>query len=552
MAAGFALIVLAAVVLGGWWLLGTQQPPDPQAAAETVADDYVEAWQAWNLDRMADLVRDPPDGYVPMHTALRDALAPTATSVTRGALTLRDGQADADLTIALTPENDDAPMQWRSHLVLQRAGGEWQVVWTPQTIHPELRDGFGWRVDEVPAPRAPILGVDAEPLTAVAGQQGSGGVDPGGEGPPLRDRGFAQHVLGRVGPAPDTAAPDTAAPDSEAPEVGRYGLEAAFDEQLSGHPGRQVVITQPDGDVHAVVDTLQQDPPMALHTTLDATVQQAVENALVGATHPTAVVVIDPRTGAIRAVASRPLAGYNRAFEGRYAPGPGFRLVTAAALLGAGHAPDEPVDCPATAIVGGRRITNAADVPTGATTLRDAVLDGCDTAIARLAADLGDGVLTETARTFGFLDPIDLPLDTAPANFPPPADTGQRAVAAIGVGQVLASPLQMASVAAAVASGTWHAPTLLADDAGESGEDDNGGGSPLAERATAAFDDWFADGGGVGGRLQTPGQDLVNEWYVGVRDDLGVAVLVEGAEGGSPLAAPIATRIHTELDDLRS
>ena len=610
LAAGFAAIVVGAALLAGWWLLSTQRPEDPQDAVEAVADDYLEAWQGWNLDRMEALVRDPPASFAGTHTTLRDALNPETTRITRTAVTRDGGRATTDLQIDLTLA-DGMSVRWTSQLALQRAGGVWRVVWTPQTVHPELRAGFGWRIDEIPASRAPILGLDDEPLTALSDMQvvgieprriedrprlrqtvaqyapdaldtldallarddlhptwfyeltrlpATGSADvvdqldavPGvvvreEKARAARSDGFAQHVLGRVDPA-DTGGSDGGT--EEPTSVGRYGLEQVFDDELTGHGGRRVVITEPDGEVHALVATVAEDPADPVHTTLDAVVQQAVENALVGAAHPTAVVLVDPRTGEIRAVAARPLTGYDRALEGRYAPGPGFRLVTAAALLTAGHSPDEQVDCPSTTVAGGRRVANPGGVELGTTTLREAVMGGCDTTLARLAADLPPGVLTETAVTMGFRDTFDLPLDTVDASFPDPVDAGERAVAAVGLGRVLASPLQMATVVAAAGTGIWHAPALLRS------APDNGS-RPVTDRTSHRLDpavgplgDWLGTDG-IGGRVTTPGQDRVDEWYVGLQDEFAVAVLVEGAAGEAPVAQPIAARVHAELAALR-
>ncbi len=618
----FGVVVLA-VVGGGLWLVTNRVGVDPQAEAEAAVDAYLQAWEAGDTATMRTLVTDPPAAFDDLHAQLREALEPTSFGVQRQEVVLQGSQADTDLTVRVgLPDADDAV--WTSHLTAQRLEGEWRVLWDPSVIHPELRASSTWDVIEEPAGRAEIRAHDGTALTA-PGELVSVGVEPRriedeqellGDlagllpeaGEPLvellarddlhddwyyplvtlrpdrwadverdvmalpgivvrteearvgSDDGFALHTLGRVGPADEERAAELGVAPGE--PVGQYGLEAVFEDRLTGTPALDVVIRDADGEVTTTVHHYQGDPPEPVTTTLDADVQRAVENALVGVSDPTGVVVIDASSGAIRGVASRPLAGFNRALAGRYPPGSTFKVVTAAAAMTAGVQPDDPVPCPGEVVLGGLRLRNAHDLALGEITLARAFTVSCNTAFASLAADLDDGALDEAAASFGFGVDYGLPLDTFGGSFPAPADLAERAAAAIGQARVEASPLHMASVAAAVASGAWRPPYLLADDG-------PGEPSPLPPQLTSDLTTMMRAvvAEGTATAAQVPGDPPVagktgsaefgtgdpkptHAWFIGFRGDLAFAVLVEGGGEGGSVAAPIAARVLRELDAL--
>ncbi len=170
-----------------------------------------------------------------------------------------------------------------------------------------------------------------------------------------------------------------------------------------------------------------------------------------------------------------------------------------------------------------------------------------------LADALSDSDLVAAAERFGFGVPYDAGVGATGGDFPDPADAADRASAAIGQGRVLASPLHMASVAAAVASGTWRAPRIT-------------GPTPdlppiVLDPATVAI---LADlmrevvRTGTGTSAAIAGQDVAGKtgtaefgsaeppethaWFIGFRGSLAFAVLVEGGGVGGQVAAPIAAK----------
>ena len=159
------------------------------------------------------------------------------------------------------------------------------------------------------------------------------------------------------------------------------------------------------------------------------------------------------------------------------------------------------------------------------------------------------------ADTFGFGSSYDIGIDAAGASIGDPKAPVDLAATAIGQGDVLASPMHMASVAAAVMSGSWDQPVLL----------------PEAKPATvaqvkldpavqAALTDAMKQvvTSGTGTAAQVRNQIIAGKtgtaefgsgdpppthaWFVGFRGDLAVAVLVEGGGVGGQVAAPVAAR----------
>lgn len=613
-------VVAVAAVAGAWWFVDTRLLTDPQAEAEATVDAYLAAWEQGDTAAMRDLVRTPvADGFAETHEQLRAALEPDALRVERGDVVLQGSQADTGLDVEVELP-DLGTASWSSELTAQRTEGEWRVLWEPTVVHPELRPGWSFDVLEHPAERAEILAHDGTPLTA-AGELVTVGIEPrriddrerflttiaellpeAGDdfaellgrddlepdwyypvvtlrpdrwgtverdvralsGTVVRtedarigsDDGFALHTLGRVGPADDERAD---AFDVEVgTEVGLYGLEAALEERLVGTPASEVVIRDEDGDVHTTLHRYQGDAPEPVTTTLDQGVQTALERALVGETGTVGVVVIDAPSGAVRAVASRPLAGFNRALAGRYAPGSTFKVVTAAAVLRAGTRPEDTVECPGEIVVGGLRLRNAHDLALGSTTLTEAFARSCNTTFAALGAGLDD--LAGTAADLGFNVEYELPVGSAGGSYPEPQDRAERAAAAIGQGRVEASPLHLASVAAAVASGRWRPPFLLA----ASGPADGVAlSSDVTTDLTAMMEAVVRDGTGTAAAVDGPAPVAgktgtaefgtahppeTHAWFIGFRGDLAFAVLVEGGGEGGSVAAPIAARLLRELD----
>lgn len=621
------VVIVAALIVGAAGYLAFDAVADRtdgsnRPGPEDVAAGYATAWESWDVETMAGLVRGSPEDFDRLHREMRDALAPRSTSVSVTGLDV-DGQVGtASLAVEIGLPGADV-FDYDTTLDLQREHGTWEVLWTPETLHPRLRTFVSWEIVTTDPVRAPILARDGTSLTA-HGEVHTIGVEPRrildvdrlvetfrtqlpeaaddledllarGDLHPTwfypvvtlqQDRfdavwdylrpidgiihraetgrtnlgeGFARHVLGTVGEITAEKLEELGPPYAPGDEVGLFGLEAAYEEQLTGSQTFEVRLVEDDGDVWDVVHSYSSDPPTALETTLDTTVQQAIENALTGYSRETAIVAIDANTGAIRGVASRPLEGFNRAFDGRYLPGSTFLTVTAAALLEHGATVDDTVTCPARTVVASVRIDNHAGLDLGETPFDRAFAAGCETTFGGLAVELTPAELEAMARSFGFGADYDLPLALTGGSFTEPSSDVEQVAAAIGDANVASSPLHLATVAAAVADGTWRTPWLVADG------DPAGDGEPLPSAtatglrrlwrlaaSTGAARDIGATGGdvlGVVGRGRAAGGGH-NGWALGVREDLAFAVIVEQSEQGGLEAGRLAVRFLNELASL--
>ncbi len=259
---------------------------------------------------------------------------------------------------------------------------------------------------------------------------------------------------------------------------GRDGIEEWFNTELNGSADSLFYERLQD------LVTGRQTRGASVELTIDPVVQQAAWDAL--GDQRGAVVAMDPTTGAILAMVSKPaydptaLAGHdfdavraawdalqadptepmaNRAIAGdTYPPGSTFKLVTAAAALENGLIAETPVAAPTTLTLPqtSTQLGNfggAACSPTGALTLADALRISCNTAFAQIGIDLGADELREQAQAFGFDTPLNVPMRVTESHFPDDPDAPQTALSAIGQYEVRVTPLQMAMVAAAIGNG---------------------------------------------------------------------------------------------------
>jgi membrane peptidoglycan carboxypeptidase len=176
--------------------------------------------------------------------------------------------------------------------------------------------------------------------------------------------------------------------------------------------------------------------------------------------HPSALVAIDTRTGAVLAAASNP-AGYSRALLGEYPPGSTFKMVTLTAALMSGRTLATPTSRSPSVTVDGNTMHNASGESLGTIPLQQAFAVSCNTSFINLAESLPTGALATAAKLMG-CDTGHAPL-TVPSygcSYPAGATGSGYAASAIGQGTVLTSPLSIASIAAAADSGAWKQPHL--------------------------------------------------------------------------------------------
>ncbi len=270
--------------------------------------------------------------------------------------------------------------------------------------------------------------------------------------------------------------------------VGRSGLEAAFDETLQGRPGIEVCLVDRLEYRFRRVEELSRPPQRgaSLITTLSLPVQTAAERALRGQTG--AAVLLDVRTGEVRAMASLPSydlndftprlsfdaseritaegAWLNRALQGLYPPGSTFKVVTAAAALRHGVVgPTESLYGGRFFEIGDRRFPEHSGASFGWVDVATMLERSSNVFCYQVGQSLGIDRLAEESVRFGLDQPtgIELPFETQRMRVPTrewfrehygfPWRGGDTANVSIGQGDLRVTPLQMAAVAASLARG---------------------------------------------------------------------------------------------------
>jgi hypothetical protein len=529
------LLVTSCSALGG----------DDGSAAEEAAAAYLTAWADGDVEAMAALVADPPQDFAARQQELRNSLS--VVTVETGAPTVETTGDEGTATVPV-----DLGLQGLGHwtydgeLTLARVDGEWKVRFTSASLHPGVGEGQRLARTRQQGLRAAIVAQGGQPLAV------------GGPGEQARLDGLAGALIGSLhevsGPEAQQLGLDYAAGDL----VGADGVEQGFEEELGGTPAGSIQVVDARGGVVEVLEQFESERPGPLRLTIDYGIQQAAEAAIADQALPTALVAIDSRTGAIRAVANNP-SGYDRALLGQYPPGSTMKIVTAAAGLANGRAPDDIVPCPYEIQRGdSATFNNAFGEEFGDIPFIEAFAHSCNTSFVDLGFQLGAARLLEAAELFGFNRVYDLGVPVSSSSFPLPESDTEVGAASIGQGRVSVTPLHMASVAAAAKDGTWRPPYLV-------GDEPQAGSQPLPEPAAAELADFLRavvtsgtgtpaailgrDVGGKTGTAEFGDEDPpeTHAWFAGFLDDLAFAVVVEGGGVGGDVAAPL---IHEFLVNL--
>ena len=551
------LLVLAGAATGYFYYVSNQEKPDAAARA------YLRAWEEEDYQAMEALALSAPAKFAEVYEPLKEDMAATEYSFELGEVTSEDDSAVAPFRATWKLEGL-GDFSYDTVLDLERKEGEWRVVWSPESVHPDFTVNSSFERTRTWPQRGQLLGADGKAITeerrvVVVGVEPRRvkdqaamvqvlvdqlQVDPAKVNADLSQPGlrgdwflpvkeipaeeyeakkpilypvpglvfqnqqkrlpptpdFARHVLGSVGEVTAEGLEELGGPYRAGDRVGRSGLEASFEKELAGEPALELRISTADGSNNKVLLTSDGQPAADVETTLSVPVQNAAEAALAGVTQPAAIVVVEIATSEVRAAVSRPIGEFNRAFGGRYPPGSSFKIVSAGTLLGSGVAPAQKVGCPATLEVGGRTFRNFEGEALGATDFRQVFIHSCNTGFIDLTRPVEQARLTEGAEAFGFNSDYDFPLNAAGGSYPEPKDATEKAAATIGQGRVLASPLHMATVAGAAAGGGWRPPTLTAGAQPEKLPMDAAVGESLREFMSAVVNEGTGTGAKVPGK----------------------------------------------------
>lgn len=306
---------------------------------------------------------------------------------------------------------------------------------------------------------------------------------------------YAAHVLGSIG---EIGTEELRSPEFSgyrAGEViGKDGLESALESHLRGDPGGRNVIVDVAGEEVDVVDEVKPTPGGRLVLTLDLDIQREAEEAFESGNPDEpdimgALVALDPRSGEILALVSRPaydpnaFAGgidseawsalvsdelrplRNRSTADQYPPGSTFKPIVAIAGLSEGIVdPHETVNCPGHYTLGNRTYRCWKHEGHGEVDLEAALRGSCDVYFYQLGLELGVDVIADYANrlALGELTGIELPgerrglVPTRQWKEQARGEAwikGETVSTSIGQGYNLVTPIQLAHTYAIIANG---------------------------------------------------------------------------------------------------
>jgi len=383
--------------------------------------------------------------------------------------------------------------------------------------------------------------------------------------------------------------------------IGKAGIERVYDSVLRGTNGRLRVEVDATGRPVRVLGREVARPGQSLVLNIDAGLQAVAEEGLRGRTG--AVVAMDPRNGEILVLASTPafdpnvfsggvsplnwkrltsdrrLPLLNRAAEGTYEPGSVFKIVTGMAALGEGVARrDSLFNCTGAYRLGGWVFRDLAAY--GTVNFIRGTQVSCNVMFWTLGRALGEGPLERYARMLGLGRPTGADVAAEAAGLIPSAAWKARTVKepwypgdtlnmSIGQGWVLVTPLQVARMVGAVATGgTMVRPRLARRILSPEGIEVSAWApefvdpAPLPEEAVRTMQEGLRAvvDGGTGRAAAVPGlaiagktgssenpRGIPHAWFAGYapadRPSLVVVVFIEHGWRGGVRAAPIARAI---------
>lgn len=327
-------------------------------------------------------------------------------------------------------------------------------------------------------------------------------------------------------------------------------------------------------------------------TTLDSQIQKAAYDAL--GSYDGAVIVMEPKTGKIIAMVSKPdydpnsvkenwdtltadgsTVLYNRATQGKYAPGSVFKIYTALEYYreNTDSFDDYKYDCSGSITVDGQTIHCAGNKRHGQEDFRMSFANSCNSSFAELSLSLDREKFQDTCDSLLFNKNLPIAFESSRSSFSLSKKDSNAMVMETGIGQgkTLVSPLHMLLTASAIDNdGILMTPYLVDHTQNASGVEvstnepkgytklmtepeahflqeymrsvvTSGTGSKLAGQSYEAS-------GKTGTAQVSDTTDQTNAWFVGYAskdgyEDIAIAVIVENSGAGSTYAVPIAKKI---------
>ena len=521
--AGIAAVIVIVVVPGGNASSTGFSPTGSSAGqdAEQITTAFLQAWQTGDLGQAARYTDHPSAAEAALGTYGKDLHLRKLTATTQSGTVAPSGTSSTpresvgyaiNATVAASDSAKALHGTWSYHASLvayQQPNSQlWYIAWTPGVLAPNLTASTHLAAVTVAPQVASVNDASGNELTS------------------YRDAGLTT-IAGLL----QSQAP---------PGQGTAGLYVEI-QTASNHlvPNSQAVVIPPTNIPN-------------LATTISAQAEAAAR-AAVAARKNSSMVVIQPSTGKILAIANND--GYNDfALTAQVAPGSTMKVITSTALINAGVlTASSAVACPEAYTVQGITYHNDNNESEPASTpfITD-FAQSCNNAFSTQWPHLSGGVLARTAKEyFGLDQKWDLGITGVSASYfnaPAGASGSELAQEAFGEGQLTASPLGMASVAATVDTGTFKQPILLA-----------GAKQATATALPASTDAQLKQmmqavvtsgtaapigfGSGVYAKTGTAdiqGQEQPNSWLIAFdpSQDVAVACLVVNAGYGAQFAGP--------------
>lgn len=396
--------------------------------------------------------------------------------------------------------------------------------------------------------------------------------------------------------------------------VGKMGLEKLFENELRGRDGGIRMEVDAQGRLKRMLEKLPWEAGSNVHLTLDAAVQKAADEGLrASPTGRGAVVAVDPRNGDVLALSSAPdfdpnallspdaeevkrvtadLPEYNLAISGTYPPGSTFKPLVGLAILNEGKAsPEETVFCPGYYDqLGARTFLCWEHKGHKRVAWLEGLAKSCDVYFYTMGRRVGGAAIEKYAKLFGLgrKARLDLGGEKAGHMFGPETRKaagkgwyeGDTLNQAIGQGELLVTPLQMAVATAALANrGSLWRPHYTQRIEYVDGRPDFVVKPEKLGLIDAKPEAWrqvdaamqLVVSSGTGGQARIPGLMVAGKtgtaqnphgddhaWFIayaakpGEEPSIAVSVLVEHGQHGSSAAVPIARRLilaHFGMDD---
>lgn len=307
---------------------------------------------------------------------------------------------------------------------------------------------------------------------------------------PVRDyleKGSEAHLIGYLGEvAEEELGQDLFEGLQPGDYVGKLALEKAYESYLRGAKGRKLVEVDVKGKLLKQLDVDPALPGNKIFLTISREVQRAADKAF--GDQSGAAVALDVRNGEVLAVLSRPTFDpalfasgidseewsqllkdprhplQNKVLSGLYSPASTFKMIVALAALREGTTSHRrEIDCDGSFTLGEARFRCWKKEGHGLTDLKKALRESCDVWFYQVGLELGIDKLEAAAREFGLGAPVGFPLAGEKSGVIPsrswkrqrfnrPWYGGETVIASIGQGYVLATPIQLAVMTAALAN----------------------------------------------------------------------------------------------------